>query len=112
LPASRANTYLASPARIQEERGHAVVSEHPYAWIRHPMYAGMILFDVSLPLLLGSWSGLGVSLVMIALVILRTAQEDRMLHAELAGYAPCAQRVRFRLVPGVWQPAPRSLPCG
>jgi len=76
------------------------------------MYAGMILFDVSLPLLLGSWSGLGVSLVMIALVILRTAQEDRMLHAELAGYAPCAQRVRFRLVPGVWQPAPRSLPCG
>jgi len=110
--ASRANTYLSSSVRIQEERGHGEASESPYAWIRHPMCAGMILLDVSLPLLVGSWYGLGVSVVMIALVILRTAREDRTLHAELPGYASYAPRERFRLVPGVWQPAPRSLPGG
>jgi protein-S-isoprenylcysteine O-methyltransferase Ste14 len=66
------------------------------------MYAGMILFNVCLPPLLGSLCGLGISAVMIALVILRTALEDRTLQAELPGYAAYAQRVRFRLVPGVW----------
>jgi len=102
LLASRAHTFLASTVRIQTERGQAVVSAGPYAWIRHPMYAGMILFDVSLPLLLGSCCGLGVSTVMVALVILRTALEDRTLQAELPGYAQYARRVRFRLLPGLW----------
>jgi protein-S-isoprenylcysteine O-methyltransferase Ste14 len=52
--ASRANAFLASTVRIQEERGHAVASTGPDAVIRHPMYAGMILYDVCVPLLLGS----------------------------------------------------------
>jgi protein-S-isoprenylcysteine O-methyltransferase Ste14 len=100
--ASRANTYLASTVRIQEERGHRVVSAGPYGTIRHPMYAGMILFDLCLPLLLGSWWGLAVSGVMITLVVVRTALEDRTLRSELPGYADYARRVRFRLVPGIW----------
>jgi len=102
LLASRANTYLASTVRIQEERGHAVVSAGPYAVIRHPMYAGMILYDLCVPLLLGSWVGLAVGAVMIAMVLVRTALEDRTLQAELPGYDEYARRVRFRLLPGVW----------
>jgi protein-S-isoprenylcysteine O-methyltransferase Ste14 len=100
--ASRANTYLASTVRIQGERGHAVVSTGPYAFIRHPMYAGMVLYDLCLPLLLGSWGALAVGAVMLAMVILRTALEDRTLQAELPGYRAYAERVRFRLLPGIW----------
>lgn len=37
-----------------------------------------------------------------ALVLIRTALEDRTLRAELPGYSAYAQRVRFRIVPGVW----------
>jgi protein-S-isoprenylcysteine O-methyltransferase Ste14 len=66
------------------------------------MYAGMILFDLCLPLLLGSWWGLAVSGVMITLVVVRTALEDRTLRSELPGYPDYARRVRFRLVPGIW----------
>jgi protein-S-isoprenylcysteine O-methyltransferase Ste14 len=102
LLASRANTYLASTVRIQDDRGHAVVSAGPYAFLRHPMYAGMILYDVCPPLLLGSWAGLAVSLVMTILVIVRTALEDRTLQAELPGYREYAARVHYRLLPGVW----------
>lgn len=102
LLASRANTCLAATVRIQEEHGHAAVATGPYAIVRHPMYAGMILFDICLPLLLGSWCGLGVSAVMIALLIVRTALEDRTLRAELPGYREYAARVRFRILPGVW----------
>lgn len=100
LLASSANTYLASTVRIQHERGPSVVSAGPYARIRHPMYVGMILFNLCLPPLLGSWYGLGVSALAIGPVILRTALEDRTLEAELPGYADYAERVRWRLVPG------------
>jgi protein-S-isoprenylcysteine O-methyltransferase Ste14 len=102
LLASRANTYLASTVRIQDDRGHVVVSTGLYAFIRHPMYAGMILYDLCVPLLLGSWVGLAVSVLMIFMVVLRTSLEDRTLQSELPGYREYASRVRFRLLPGVW----------
>jgi protein-S-isoprenylcysteine O-methyltransferase Ste14 len=102
LLASHANTYLASTVRIQEERGHAVVTAGPYAFVRHPMYAGMILYDLCVPLLLGSWVGLAISGLMIFMVVLRTSLEDRTLQAELPGYREYASRVRFRLLPRVW----------
>jgi protein-S-isoprenylcysteine O-methyltransferase Ste14 len=38
----------------------------------------------------------------VVAVSLKKALEDRMLHAQLPGYAEYAARVRFRLIPGVW----------
>jgi len=66
LWAAAVNAYLSSRVRIQTERGHAVVAAGPYRYVRHPMYAGMICYDLSVPLLLGSWWGLAVGAVMIA----------------------------------------------
>lgn len=102
LWASRVNAYLSSRVRIQSERGHQVVAVGPYRYVRHPMYAGGIFYDVSVPLLLGSWWGLAVGGAMIALAIVRTALEDRTLQEELAGYAEYSRQVRYRLLPGVW----------
>lgn len=102
LWASKVNAYLSSRVRIQDDRGHEVVAEGPYTYVRHPMYVGMIFYNISVPLLLGSWWGLAVGGVMIAVVILRTALEDRTLRRELPGYAEYSQRVRYRLLPGVW----------
>ena len=83
----------------QEQR---VISTGPYAIVRHPMYTGMILSDLFLPLALGSWWAAVPAGLMIALVIWRTAREDQTLRAELPGYADYAQRTRFRLLPGLW----------
>ncbi len=66
------------------------------------MYLGMCLLDIGLPLVFNSWLGLGVSGLMIAAVVLRTALEDRTLQRELPGYAEYARLVRYRLLPGVW----------
>ena len=38
----------------------------------------------------------------LAVLILRTHLEDQTLQAELPGYAEYAQKVRYRLLPGVW----------
>jgi protein-S-isoprenylcysteine O-methyltransferase Ste14 len=100
--AAYTNTYLSRYVRIQSDREQQVVSRGPYRTIRHPMYTGVILFMLGIPLALGSlWALLPGGLIG-GLFVLRTALEDRALQAELPGYREYAQKTRYRLVPGVW----------
>lgn len=100
--AMRVNPFFAPEMRIQTERGHRVVERGPYAWVRHPGYAAFALFGTGGPLALGSWLAVLPHLAIVALFVRRAAVEDRMLRAELDGYAAYAARVRYRLVPGLW----------
>lgn len=96
------NPFFEKTVRIQNDHEHRVIDTGPYAYVRHPGYVGFMAWIFSTPLLLGSaWSFLPALLAAAALVI-RTVLEDRMLQAELAGYATYATQVRFRLIPGVW----------
>ncbi len=96
------NPFFEPIVRIQQERGHHVISGGPYAFVRHPGYVGGALFMLSQPLLLGSrWGLLPAALAVIAMLG-RTVMEDRVLQRELPGYAEYAARVRWRLVPGLW----------
>ncbi|MGZ5863723.1 MAG: methyltransferase family protein [Methyloceanibacter sp.] len=79
-----------------------MVSTGPYRYVRHPMYAGAIPMMIGVPLLLGSWWGLLLSLALILLIAIRAVLEERMLMAELEGYADYARRVPYRLVPRLW----------
>jgi protein-S-isoprenylcysteine O-methyltransferase Ste14 len=96
------NAYFSTAARIQGDRGQTVCRTGPYRFVRHPGYVGAILQSIGAAVLLGSaWAVLpavGAGAFMVA----RTALEDRMLRAELAGYADYAREVRYRLMPGVW----------
>jgi protein-S-isoprenylcysteine O-methyltransferase Ste14 len=98
----RENSFAAPVVKLQTERGHRVVSTGPYAWVRHPMYSGSVLFFVGAPLLLGSWWGAGMLPLFIALFAIRARIEERALIAGLPGYADYATRVRYRLLPGLW----------
>jgi protein-S-isoprenylcysteine O-methyltransferase Ste14 len=97
-----ANTFLSSFVRIQEDRGHYTVTSGPYRYVRHPMYAGLLLFFLGTPCLLGSWWALVPGILNVILFVVRTILEDRTLQAELPGYREYAQHVRYRLVPGIW----------
>jgi protein-S-isoprenylcysteine O-methyltransferase Ste14 len=96
------NTFAAPVVKIQSERKHQVISTGPYAWVRHPMYAGAVLMIVGTPLLLGSCYGLIWAAAMIVLLGLRAVLEENTLKAELEGYEAYVARVRYRLVPGIW----------
>jgi protein-S-isoprenylcysteine O-methyltransferase Ste14 len=98
----RANSYAAPVVKIQRERGHAIVTNGPYAIVRHPMYAGAILYLLGTPLLLGSWYGVGLAPVFIVGFGVRAVLEERTLAAQFSDYADYAARVRYRLVPLVW----------
>jgi protein-S-isoprenylcysteine O-methyltransferase Ste14 len=100
--AMASNAFFSQIVRIQSERGQAVVSGGPYRYVRHPAYIGMIIFELAMPTLLASWWAIIVSGLCAILLILRTALEDRTLHAELNGYVDYARQVRYRLLPGIW----------
>lgn len=96
------NPFLSEQVRIQDDRGHVVVSEGPYKFVRHPMYVGVILAVVCVPIVLGSyWAWIPAFLIAL-LFIVRTALEDQTLQEELPGYREYAERVRFRLIPHIW----------
>ena len=94
------NSYAA--ATVQVEAGQKVVSTGLYGLVRHPMYTGNVIMMVGIPLALGSYWGL--VFVVPALIVLasRIRDEEKMLREELKGYREYTQKVRYRLVPGMW----------
>jgi protein-S-isoprenylcysteine O-methyltransferase Ste14 len=96
------NRFFSSEARIQRDRGHHVITSGPYAHIRHPGYAAAILMTLASPFALGSYVSALATLPLFPLFLRRLFIEERMLLAELEGYAEYAQRVRYRLMPGIW----------
>ncbi len=96
------NRFFSSEVRIQADRGHHVESGGPYRFVRHPGYASALLLFAASPLALGSLWAIVPTLGALTMFIRRTALEDRILRAELPGYAQYAERVRFRLLSGVW----------
>lgn len=96
------NRHFEPWVRLQHDRDHRVVSDGPYRFIRHPGYLGIFLYCLSSPLILGSgWcfvTGAAGALVIVA----RTAWEDGFLQEGLAGYREYSDKVRYRLIPGLW----------
>ena len=100
--AMAANAFFSLVVRIQEDRGQAVVSSGPYRFVRHPGYVGTLAFELATPIMLGSLWALIAGGLAALLTVVRTALEDRTLLQQLDGYEEYAQRVRYRLLPGIW----------
>jgi protein-S-isoprenylcysteine O-methyltransferase Ste14 len=98
----RVNRFAEASVRIQEDRGHTVVSSGPYQFVRHPMYAGAIAMYMATSFILGSVWALAISAVLAALYFWRTVLEDGTLRRELPGYEEYAAHTRYRLIPRVW----------
>ena len=96
------NRFFSATVRLQTDRGHEIVSDGPYRYVRHPGYAGMIVYSLFEPLALASYWAFVPAVLAVALFIVRTYLEDTTLQEELSGYREYAGRVRNRLVPYVW----------
>jgi len=97
-----ANRYFSSAVRLQPDRQQVVETAGPYGFVRHPGYTGGILYFLLSGLALGSWWASVASLPLLPLIVRRTLVEDAMLREGLSGYAEYAEKVRYRLIPGVW----------
>jgi protein-S-isoprenylcysteine O-methyltransferase Ste14 len=102
LWAMAANKFFIGMVRIQEERGHSVVSTGPYKYVRHPGYLGSLFYLMFSPVLLASLWGLIPALLTCSVVFLRTNLEDNTLKEELPGYRGYSKETPYRLIPGIW----------
>ena len=96
------NKYFSAIIRIQTDRGHTVITGGPYRYVRHPGYAGGVIANLVIPLMLGSLWALIPAVLTVIILFIRTAKEDQTLIDELPGYVEYAQRTRYRLIPGIW----------
>jgi protein-S-isoprenylcysteine O-methyltransferase Ste14 len=94
------NTFTS--ATIEVTRDQKVISTGPYAIVRHPMYAGSLLYLLGMPLALGSYWGLLVLAAVMPFLIWRLFDEERFLSKNLPGYTDYCAKVRWRLIPGVF----------
>ena len=96
----RENTYLSRTIGVQE--GQKVVDTGLYGIVRHPMYSATLLLFLSVPFVLGSALSFVCFLCYPALIVKRLKNEEELLTKELEGYADYKQKVKFRLIPGIW----------
>lgn len=96
------NRFFSGTVRIQTERGHVVCDSGPYRIVRHPGYGGNALPLPGIVLALSSLWTLIPAAVALIIIVIRTGLEDRTLQEELPGYDAYAQRVRYRLFPGIY----------
>jgi protein-S-isoprenylcysteine O-methyltransferase Ste14 len=74
-----------------------VISTGPYALVRHPMYASVLVMVTGAPLALGSWWGLLVIPLTLAALVWRILDEEQLLTRDLPGYRAYMQKVHYRL---------------
>ncbi len=96
----RENSYLSRTIEVQE--GQKVIDTGLYGIVRHPMYSATILLFLAMPLVLGSIISFFVFLLYPILIAFRIKGEEKLLEAELPGYAEYQKKVKYRLLPFVW----------
>ena len=98
----RTNSFAAPVVKIQKDRGQAVITTGPYAFVRHPLYFGAIFYIAGTSLVLGSWCGLATVAILVLLLGIRIGIEEKVLRMGLEGYDDYARQVRWRLIPLIW----------
>jgi protein-S-isoprenylcysteine O-methyltransferase Ste14 len=96
----KTNSWAASNIRVEADQ--KVIDTGPYAYVRHPMYAGAVWLFVGIPLALGSWWSVGLLIPFSAVLLWRLLDEERILARDLPGYAEYLRKVKDRLIPHVW----------
>ena len=96
----RENVWLSRTVEVQA--GQKVIDTGLYGVVRHPMYAVTVLLFLSMPLVLGSPLSFAVMLGYLPIIAKRIRNEEAVLEQGLDGYADYKQRVKYRLIPGIW----------
>lgn len=88
-------------ATVAVKAGHELVRSGPYAWVRHPIYSGLMGGFLGTAVVLDQWRGVLALAIMLAAIWRKLHLEERfMLETFGQDYAAYRQRVRA-LVPGL-----------
>ena len=94
------NSYASRIVEVDENQ--EVISTGLYGFIRHPMYLGVLIMFLPMPIALGSYWGLIPIAILPIILIQRILTEEETLTAKLEGYKEYCQKNKYRLLPFVW----------
>lgn len=87
---------------VTTKQGHELVQTGPYAIVRHPIYAGILLAAIGMAMTLGTLAGyIGVAAVFIAIMI-RVSIEEKLMSGRFGETYEAYRRRTSKLVPFVW----------
>jgi len=69
-------------ARVALKEGHQLIRTGPYAFVRHPIYTGMLVATIGTALVVGEWRAVLAILLLVAAHSRKALREERMLTSE------------------------------
>ena len=96
----RENTYLSRTIEVQA--GQKVIDTGLYGVVRHPMYCVTLVLFLAMPFVLGCVYSAVIFLSYPPLIAKRIRNEEKILEAELPGYAEYQKKVKYKVIPFVW----------
>jgi protein-S-isoprenylcysteine O-methyltransferase Ste14 len=96
----RENTYLSRTIEVQ--KGQKVIDTGLYGIVRHPMYMATIILFLSMQLVLASPISFFIMLGYIPVIAKRINNEEHVLEEGLDGYKEYKEKVKNKIIPGIW----------
>lgn len=94
------NEYLSRVIEVSE--GQKVIDAGLYSVVRHPMYLATVMMFTFIGLILMSAISAVIFCAYPFIIVVRIKHEERFLEKELCGYSEYKQKVRYRLIPGIY----------
>ncbi len=92
-------------ARVTLKEGHQLIHSGPYAYVRHPIYAGMLIGCIGATMVIGEWRGIVAVVLLVSAHSRKAMREESLLTTEFGEqYAAYRRRTGF-LFPKVWNRA-------
>ncbi len=96
----RENSYASRIIEVEEKQ--KVITTGPYSIVRHPMYTAILIMYILSPVALASYWAVIPAIFLVFIIIARIKNEEKVLKDELEGYPEYLQKVKYRLIPGIW----------
>jgi protein-S-isoprenylcysteine O-methyltransferase Ste14 len=84
------------------KEGHELVTRGPYAFVRHPIYTGLLLMFAAIAVLWATPGGFFLLLVVVVGVHLKLTREETLLASEFPDEWPHYRATTKRVLPLLW----------
>ncbi|HXU15533.1 MAG TPA: isoprenylcysteine carboxylmethyltransferase family protein [Terriglobales bacterium] len=87
-------------ARVTRKIDHQLVKSGPYAFVRHPIYSGLLLATIGTAIFVGEWRGVLAIPLILASESIKARREEQFMAAEFGDDYEEYRRETGFLIPG------------